>query len=458
MNYAQYPGEPELSYEKELYGEYQIYAQVWTSRSRARQGYLHPWAERRWEIPWGWLQVRVGSWFSHETQTFQGRQLGYMPDTAGGAPNVLDPEVYSLSFIRRVYDSEYISPGGWYLIERTGDLHRHRGRTITLAGYSWLRTALGRQWEALFGLRYEYWQRKLRHTPIVAAQEVPLKTFQDAHLLPALLIKYRWAEQHSLRLGGNFTLIRPPLPSQVPLRFFDFMYAYYWSGDLALSTAQNYNAELRYEWLSDRNNLLAVGIFYKYLRNLPEIYMTPASYTAVFNYSNRRRKWGEVMGIELEARKTLWENQRNRAWGYFTLALSESALEQPLWRKIDRLEGRLQGHSPIVGNLGIIYQYAQWEAALFANYTHRQIWAIGFDPYIFPHILENSRWTGEFQVSYKVGRWEVRAAILDFINMPYKRIQWVGNTKRRSSDGQAIPLQERWSYRGYLTLRYRVSQ
>lgn len=326
MNYAQYPGEPELSYEKELYGDYEIYAQVWTSRSRARQGFLHPWVERRWETSWGWLQGRLGAWFSQEHQSFRSRQLGYMPDTAGGAPDVLDPAVYTLPFIRRVYDPEYILPGGWYLIERTSDLHNHRGRTTILAGYGWLRAALGRRWEALIGLRYEYWQRKLWHVPIATEQEEPLQTFQDAHLLPALLVKYRLAEKHSLRLGGNFTLIRPPLPSQVPLRFFDFMYAYYWSGDLTLSTARSYNAELRYEWLSDKDNLLAAGIFYKYLRNLPEIYMTPASFMAVFNYSNRKRRWGEVMGVELETRKTLWENQSHRFWSYLTLTLSESAL------------------------------------------------------------------------------------------------------------------------------------
>lgn len=123
-----------------------------------------------------------------------------------------------------------------------------------------------------------------------------------------------------------------------------------------------------------------------------------------------------------------------------------------------RLEGRLQGHSPVVGNWGLIYQSAQWEIALFANYTHWQIWAIGFDPYIFPHVVENSRWTGEAQISYKVKRWEVRLAVLDFINMPYTRIQRAGNTEPHRSGSEATPVWERWSYRGYLTVRYRVSR
>ncbi|MDW8016009.1 MAG: outer membrane beta-barrel protein, partial [Bacteroidia bacterium] len=422
MNYIQYPGDSTFTYERELWGDYEIYAQVWTSRARSSQLYTHPWVEKQWKVPWGWLQWRMGGYFSIEGQTLRGRQLGFMPDTAGGAPNVLEPQVYALEGISSVYAPEHIRPGGWYLIERTGDFHRHRGRTTIAAGYTWLRSALGQRWEALLGLRYELWQRRLWHTPIATEIETPLKTFQDQHFLPALLLKYQLSERHALRGGANMTLIRPPLPSQVPLPYFRFFTGYYWQGDTVLSTSRSYNAELRYEWLRDKDNLLAIGLFYKYLRDLPEIYLVPASYVAVLAYSNRQRRWGEIWGLEIELRRIWWESEKNRLWSYLTLTLSESALEQNFWRKLGRLEGRLQGHAPIVGNLGLIYQRPRWEAALFGNYTHDQIWALGFDPYVFPHIIEENRLVGEAQISYRIGkRWEVRLAILDFVNMSYRR-------------------------------------
>ncbi|MCS7297144.1 MAG: hypothetical protein RMK19_07390 [Bacteroidia bacterium] len=457
MNYLQYPGQADFSYELELYEDYEIYAQVWSSQVRAQQGYVHPWVEKRWEGGGGWLQWRLGGWYSQEMQGLRGRQLGFMPDTAGGAPNVLDPTVYSLNFIREVYAPAHIRPGGWYLIDRTEDFHRHRGRTTLAAAYTWLRGSWNEQWEALLGLRYELWQRRLWHIPIATEQEAFLRGFQDQHLLPAVLVKYRFAEQHTLRLGGNITLIRPPFPSHIPLRYFDFLLAYYWRGDTSLRTGRSFNAELRYEWLRDKDNLIALGLFYKRLANLPEIYLVPASYTAVFTYSNRQRRWGEIMGLEVEARRTLWEGGKARLWSYLTLTMSESALEQSVWQKLGRLEGRLQGHAPVVGNLGLIYQRPQWEAAIFANYTHDQIWAMGFDPYIYPHLVEEKRLLGEAQVSYRIGaRWELRLAIGDFINMPYRRTQRVGNQDIYRSGRDATPLWERWAYRGYITLRYRV--
>ncbi|MDW8236770.1 MAG: hypothetical protein RMK98_09170, partial [Bacteroidia bacterium] len=61
------------------------------------------------------------------------------------------------------------------------------------------------------------------------------------------------------------------------------------------------------------------------------------------------------------------------------------------------------------------------------------------------------------QISYQIGkRWEVRLAILDFVNMRYRRTQRVGNQDRFVSGRDAIPYQERWGYRGYITLRYRL--
>lgn len=51
MNYVQYPGASTYTYEQELYGEAEIYAHVWTSRSAAQQVYVHPYVERRWQ--WG---------------------------------------------------------------------------------------------------------------------------------------------------------------------------------------------------------------------------------------------------------------------------------------------------------------------------------------------------------------------------------------------------------------------
>lgn len=457
MNYIQYPDSEHFSYEHELYGESEIYAQVFTARTQAQQFYAHPYIERRWEVGDRWVSFRLGGWYSVESHRFRARQLGFMTDTAGGGPAVLDPAVYALDNIRQVYDPAYIRPGGWYLIERTSDFHRHTGRTHLGAGYAWLRLGAGLTWEALIGARYEYWHRRLTHIPIATERDTTFALYREHHLLPAVLLKYHLGERHLLKGGASMTLLRPSLPAQVPMRYFDYHRVLYWSGDPTVRTGRSYNAEIRYEWLRDKNRLFAVGLFYKHLRHLPEIYLIPASYALVFSYATRTRPWGDLLGLEVEARQVLVEHKNHRLWSYLTLTLSESAVETQLLKKLARLEGRFQGHAPIVSNFGLIYTHRRYEVATFLNYTAAQIWAIGFDPNQFPHILEEGRLSAETQLSLFLSpRWEIRLAIWDFINQPYRHTQRLGNAPTFQPDHDATPYQERWAYRGYVTIRYRL--
>ncbi|MCX7652833.1 MAG: hypothetical protein N2200_08225 [Bacteroidia bacterium] len=458
MNYVRYPGTEDIVYEQELYGESEIYAQVWTSRAVAYQGYAHPYVERRWGTQGRWLQLRIGGWHSLEQQRFEGRQLGFMPDTVGGFPTMVQ-SVLNIQHIREVYSPLYIRPGGWYLIDRTTDYHRHKGVTRLSAGYGWIRTSWHSRWEALIGLRYETWQRHIQNTPIATERETTLVRLDERHILPVLLLKYRIGEAHALRIGTNLTLIRPPLPTQVPLPYFDYFLGTYWRGDENVRTGRSWNADVRWEWLRSKDKLFAIGVFYKRLWSLPEVYLVPASYTLTFTYATRSRSWGEIIGAEVETRYPLWETERARLWSYATLTISESGLEQSPWRKIGWLEGRLQGHAPIVGNAGLIYTRSKYELATFLTYTSLQIWAIGFDPYVYPHIVERSRLMAEAQLTYRLtDRWELRLAVWDVINQPYWRTQQVGNVTRFQAEQDAQPLWERWAYRFYFTIRYSINR
>ncbi|MCX8112568.1 MAG: hypothetical protein N3E49_05155 [Bacteroidia bacterium] len=458
MNYVRYPDSLDIVYERELYNESEIYAQIWTSKVSAFQGYVHPHIERRWGSQDRWIQLRVGGWYSLEQQRFRGRQVGFMPDTAGGFP-FMNPNALSLSLIREVYSPSYIQPGGWYLIDRTSNYHRHRGTTQLSAGYGWIRASWNPRWEILGGLRYETWQRHIWNVPVASEQETTLVKITEAHLLPAMLLKYRIGEIQTLRIGTNLTLIRPPFPTQVPLAYFDYFWGIYWRGDQNVQTGRSWNADIRWEWLRSKAQLFAIGLFYKRIWHLPETYLEPASYTLTFSYAIRSRSWGEILGIELETRYPIWETGGSRLWSYATLTVSESGLEQPVWGKIGWLEGRLQGHAPIVGNAGLIYTHPRYELAGFLTYTSLQIWAIGFDPYIYPHVIERGRVMVEGQATYRLGdRWELRLAVWDFINQPYRRTQQVGNVSKFRVGQDTQPTWERWAYRFYLTVRYILSR
>jgi hypothetical protein len=245
---------------------------------------------------------------------------------------------------------------------------------------------------------------------------------------------------------------------QVPMQYFDYLWAFYWGGDTAYKTGSAWNADVRWEWVKGSHRLIAVGVFYKALQALPEVYLEPTSYTEVFVFKTRNRSYGEVGGIEVEVREVLWGDVTSpRLWGYVNATISESGSR--FWRGLtDPYNERLQGQAPYVVNAGLIGRPTEkWEVGSYFNYTGPQIWAMGFDENIYPNLVERGRAFWELQVSRRLGRWEVRVSVWDILNQPYRRVQRVGNAFRPFDpmrDAQQVWQRDEWRF--YLTVRYRV--
>ncbi len=455
MNYIIYPGDSVFRYEKELWGASEIYALTWHSRSRGWQGYFHPSIERRWGTSQKWVSVRIGAWYSYEALQNHARTLGLMPDTTH--PSILTPEILAWDRRASVYEDAYRVPGGFWLLDRTGDFHRWRGGTQIAAGYGMIRVGY-EVWDVMVGARYEAFDRQLFHLPVGEEGYKSFLVERRGDVLPSVIGKYRLSEFSHLKAAVYRTLIRPPVPAQVPTPYFDYLWAFYWSGDPGYRTGSAWNADLRWEKIRGPYRLWGVGLFYKALHSLPEVYLEPASYTEVFTFKTRNRSYGEVAGIEVEIREILWGDEAQpRLWMYFNATLSESGSR--FWRGLtDPYNERLQGQAPYVVNAGVISRPASaWEVSTFFNYTGPQIWAMGFDPNVYPHIIEGGRAFWEWQVSRRFGRWEVRLNVWDVLNQPYRRIQKVGNASRPFDEARdAQPVWQREEWRFYLTVRWQV--
>jgi hypothetical protein len=289
MNYVMYPGDSVLSYERDLWGSIEVFALTWHSRSGGLQGYGHPYVERRWGSREHWIKVRIGGWYSWEGQRNEARSVGLMPDTTQAS--ILTPEVLLIDRIREVYAEGNRVPGGFWLVDRTGDYHRWRAQTIIGAGYGMVRAGWGR-WEGMIGARYEGYERRFWHRPIGGEGYAPFFTERRGDLLPSAIVKYRTGEVHHIRGAAYRTLIRPPAPMQVPMQYFDYLLAYYWGGDTAYKTGSAWNADVRWEWVKGPHRLIAVGVFYKALQALPEVYLEPSSYAEVAVFKTRNRSYG----------------------------------------------------------------------------------------------------------------------------------------------------------------------
>jgi hypothetical protein len=455
ISYGMYPGDSVLTYERDLWGSLEVFALTWHSRSGSLQGYGHPYVERWWGSREHWIKVRIGGWYSWEGQRNEARLVGLMPDTTQAS--ILTPEVLLIDRIWEVYAEGNRVPGGFWLVDRTGDYHRWRAQTIIGAGYGMVRAGWGR-WEGMIGARYEGYERRFWHRPIGGEEYAPFFTERRGDLLPSAIVKYRTGEVHHIRGAAYRTLIRPPVPMQVPMQYFDYMWSFYWGGDTAYKTGSAWNADVRWEWVKGSHRLIAVGVFYKVLQALPEVYLEPTSYTEVFVFKTRNRSYGEVGGIEVEVREVLWGDVTSpRLWGYVNATISESGSR--FWRGLtDPYNERLQGQAPYVVNAGLIGRLTEkWEVGSYFNYTGPQIWAMGFDENIYPNLVERGRAFWEVQVSRRLGRWEVRMSVWDILNQPYRRVQRVGNAFRPFDPMRdAQPVWQRDEWRFYLTVRYRV--
>lgn len=456
MNYAIYPGDSVLRYELEMWGADEAYALTWHSSSWANQMYGHAYLERRWGSTHSWVTMRGGVWYSQEWQGNEARFLGLLPDSAN-QPYIFQPEALTLAGIREVFREAYRVPGGFWLLERTGDYHRWRAQTLIGAGYGMLRMGWER-WEGMIGARYEVYERRFWHKPVGGWAYVPFFIERRGDLLPSLIVKYRAGERSHLRGAIYRTLIRPPAPAQVPMKYFEHIWAYYWGGDTTYTTGWSWNGDLRWEWVKTSYQSVAVGIFFKALRSLPEVYLEPSSYTEVFVFKTRNRSYGEVGGIEVEVREVLWGDVTSpRLWGYVNAMISESGSR--FWRGLtDPYNERLQGQAAYVVNAGLIGRPTEkWEVGSYFNYTGPQIWGMGFDKNIYPNLVERGRAFWEVQVSRHLGRWEVRVSVWDILNQPYRRVQRVGNAFRPFDPMRdAQPVWQRDEWRFYLTVRYRV--
>jgi hypothetical protein len=225
MNYAIYPGDSVFRYELALWGADEAFALTWHSSSWANQMYGHAYLERRWGSRHSWVTMRGGVWYSQEWQGNEARFLGLLPDSAN-QPYIFQPEALTLAGIREVFRESYRVPGGFWLLERTGDYHRWRAQTLIGAGYGMLRMGWER-WEGMIGARYEVYERRFWHKPVGGWAYMPFFIERRGDLLPSLIVKYRTGERSHLRGAVYRTLIRPPAPAQVPMKCFEHIWAYY---------------------------------------------------------------------------------------------------------------------------------------------------------------------------------------------------------------------------------------
>ncbi|MCX8111782.1 MAG: TonB-dependent receptor [Bacteroidia bacterium] len=304
------------------------------------------------------------------------------------------------------------------LREGTNPTDRYEALQYVGAAYLSGEKRLGR-FSFHIGSRYEYSEQRLRSATATAPVRVntpfPL-------LMPFGNLSYALKDNQKLRLAYSRSLNRPALRELAPFLYYNFALEVQQAGSPDLRPASLHNIDLRYEWTPSLDQLVAVGAFYKHVKNPVETYIIRGADqpTVVF----RNAPYANLFGVELEARLRLSR--------LFSILMNAAYI----WSEVDMgpavggtLPGQapsqarlrpLQGQAPYLFNVVLFYQSAdgRWEAATSGQLIGPRLWWVGdnFNPSIF----EMPRPIWDASLRRQLGKYfYIQLQARDILNTPF---------------------------------------
>ena len=87
------------------------------------------------------------------------------------------------------------------------------------------------------------------------------------NFFPSVNILFHINEKNKIRLAYGKTINRPEFREIAPFEYYDFSMSTSIAGNTGLKNAYLHNVDLRYEFYPSINEMITVGVFYKYFIN-----------------------------------------------------------------------------------------------------------------------------------------------------------------------------------------------
>ncbi len=208
-------------------------------------------------------------------------------------------------------------------------------------------------------------------------------TIDKTYILPSLNFKYNLNEDNILRLAASKSYTMPQFKEVAPFLYEDIDFSSFGNPDLIPSDV--YSLDLKFDHYFSRGELVSVTGFYKTITNSINRILVESAATEM-SYVNSGD--AQVMGMEVEARKTIW-NINSDSYLDAGLNLSYLFTEQTLVdTDADGLQPRftnstsaLEGASPLLVNADLTYTKegpgVNLRSALVFNSFNDRIYTIG---------------------------------------------------------------------------------
>ncbi|MCX7763841.1 MAG: TonB-dependent receptor [Bacteroidia bacterium] len=360
----------------------------------------------------GWKLVS-GMYGDHVRRSFWARWFSYtLPSNT--SPAFI--QYWTALPIEEAFRNENLS--AFRLREGTNPTDRYEAEQIIGAAYLSVEKRIGR-FSLHAGLRYEYNEQRLQSAtptaPVNVKTPFPL-------LMPFLNWGYALAENQKLRIAYSRSLNRPALRELAPFLYYNFALEIQQAGSPSLRPASLHNIDLRYELTPSLDQLIAVGAFYKHVKDPIETYILRGADQPTVVFGNAPQ--AHLLGVEVEARVRLSSS--------FSL-LTNAAY---IWSEVDMgpavsgsIPGQapsqarlrpLQGQAPYLFNAILFYHSpdSRWEASTSGQLIGPRIWWVGdnFNPTIF----EMPRPVWDMSIKRQLSRhFYIQAQARDILNTPY---------------------------------------
>ncbi len=304
-----------------------------------------------------------------------------------------------------------------------GNSFRYLANTILNAGFIQFDNQFSKEFRMVWGVRVEDYDQLVGS---VKAYDPRHSHTRVTDFLPGVNATYKLNRKTNIRLSGSQTIVRPELRELAFLNLYDFELNLSTQGDPKLKRTKISNLDLRYELYPRAGEVFTVGAFYKHFETPTEQFLN----LSTINFINPEQ--ANAYGAEAELRKKL---DMVKALKHFTFQANVSYIYSRVKDAAFKLNRPLQGQSPYVINLGLLYDLPETglTATLLYNRIGERIYLVGDVPQGAPDVYEAPRSLMDFQLSKKLlhQKAELRMNISDLLNQKQVFYQNVGDQDKR---------------------------
>ncbi len=172
------------------------------------------------------------------------------------------------------------------------------------------------------GVRYDNLDQKITYNTAIFSEGGSVHK-KYSKFLPALNLKYAVNDKNNVRFSASKTYTTPLLLEVAPYEYEEIDELSY--GNVDIYPSDNYNADLKWEWFPNRNELVSVTAFGKYIQN-PIARITASSSANTTSFANVGDT-GMVYGVEFEMRKDLYKFDNSRIYTFLNATYLNTSQE-----------------------------------------------------------------------------------------------------------------------------------